>query len=553
MNELEQTEIWQVEVGGTVYDAPFNELPAWIAEGSLLPADKVRKGNLRWIEAQRVPKLVPFFNAKANGTIDTLLVNTTTVNQPPAVEQPAAPATFENTPTPAAQAAVNPFTLPAASAAVGQGGSVTHDPNVCRVHKDAPSFYVCMGCEGRFCKGCPSSYGGSVRICPECGQLCKPIAEAAAAAQNARFRSDAAAEGFSFGDLGNAFRHPFNFMFSLVVGGAIFAVLTIGQSASLMGGIAMAAASLICLVLANALTFAVLSHTVDAFAQGNLDSDFMPSFEDFSILESVLKPFFLSIGTYLVSFGPFLLTMAVALYMVMGAIGKQNDAIMSDLEKIPGTNYYAGRETAEQSAEVRKVIGNIGNEHAERIDEMNSAATGGESEVIDQDAKEQEELWAMAQQSRKVQLESVIGKTEETRQKEREQMVSEFLKLAAPLFVIGVLTFLWGLFFFPAAAAVAGYTQSFAATINPTVALDLIRRMGLDYVKLLLMGLILLIASGIISGIAGFIFSPFNIPGFGNIPSTAVSAFVGFYFFTVFSCVLGYAMFKSADRLKLPR
>ena len=63
----ESTEIWQVEVNGTVYDAAFGELPEWIDGGSLLPGDKVRKGNLRWIEARRVPSLLPFFNAKEKG------------------------------------------------------------------------------------------------------------------------------------------------------------------------------------------------------------------------------------------------------------------------------------------------------------------------------------------------------------------------------------------------------------------------------------------------------------------------------------------------------
>src|SRR5688572_20351360 len=67
MSSPNPNEIWQVEVGGQVYEAAFRELGDWIGEGSLHPDDKVRKGNLRWIEAKRVPNLVPFFNAKAQG------------------------------------------------------------------------------------------------------------------------------------------------------------------------------------------------------------------------------------------------------------------------------------------------------------------------------------------------------------------------------------------------------------------------------------------------------------------------------------------------------
>src|SRR5688500_5168308 len=70
-------EIWQVEVGGQVYEAAFAELGDWIGEGSLLPQDKVRKGNLRWTEARHVPTLVPFFNAKERGLPMPVLFSTT--------------------------------------------------------------------------------------------------------------------------------------------------------------------------------------------------------------------------------------------------------------------------------------------------------------------------------------------------------------------------------------------------------------------------------------------------------------------------------------------
>src|SRR5215207_5250585 len=76
MSTESSQEIWQVKVGGQVYEAPFGELSDWINEGSLLPGDKVRKRNLRWIEARRVPTLVPFFNAKEQGLPLPIVVNT---------------------------------------------------------------------------------------------------------------------------------------------------------------------------------------------------------------------------------------------------------------------------------------------------------------------------------------------------------------------------------------------------------------------------------------------------------------------------------------------
>ena len=112
---------------------------------------------------------------------------------------------------------------------------------------------------------------------------------------------------------------------------------------------------------------------------------------------------------------------------------------------------------------------------------------------------------------------------------------------------------LWGVFYFPAALAVAGYTRSFAATLNPLVGLDTIRHLGLDYVKILLMGLALGVASGFVSGVLAVVFVAFDMPGVGNIPAKAVGSLFGFYLSVVFSCVIAFALYKAADRLKLAR
>ena len=71
------TEIWHTEVNGEVYETTFEVLTEWIADGSLLPQDRVRRGNLRWIEAQKVPVLHRFFNAKELGVSLPPVVTTT--------------------------------------------------------------------------------------------------------------------------------------------------------------------------------------------------------------------------------------------------------------------------------------------------------------------------------------------------------------------------------------------------------------------------------------------------------------------------------------------
>ena len=122
MNTEETQELWQVESGGTVFDTTFPEMTTWIVEGSLLRIDRVRKGNLRWIEAGKVPSLVAVFNSKDDG-------------------EPLPPPVITLT-------KLGPSSLP--------GKSPSNPPNftsaqnvesnterVCSIHADAPAAFVC--------------------------------------------------------------------------------------------------------------------------------------------------------------------------------------------------------------------------------------------------------------------------------------------------------------------------------------------------------------------------------------------------------------------------
>lgn len=562
MSEQIQTEIWQVEVAGKIYEAPFTELSEWIGEGSLQPEDKVRRGNLRWIEARRVPALIPFFNAKAAGRTPSVVVSTSSTAQ--ASEEVAAHQIHRNEPALTAvveTASVSPDPRPAI-----QTGSA--DPTVCSRHRDAPATYVCGGCNRSYCKACPNSYGGTVKICPDCGQLCDQIDSAPSSDRKTHATSAGMDQPFGMTDFAYAIAFPFGFRASLIMGGVMYMFFTLGQSAWGIGGIMLSAASLICLMFANTLTFGVLANTIDNFTRGQLAADFMPSFDEFSIWDDVVHPFFLSIAAYLVSFGPFFATAIIGVYLVLSAVSSHVESIQADLQRIPGTPYYAGREPDVQSEEVRRVLEERVQRRADELDRVSRNAESGTQPItsepentfggiaptnIDQDTLDQEELWRSVQDARREQIEAITGKTPEEEQIEFQAMVSGFLKLAAPLVVIGAIAFLWGAFFFPAACAVAGYTRSFMATINPLVGLDTIRRLGLDYIKVLLMGLVIVIAASFVSGLFAAVFSPFAMPGIGNLPAKAFAALFGFYFSVVFSCILGLMLFKASGRLKLPR
>jgi len=64
--------------------------------------------------------------------------------------------------------------------------------------------------------------------------------------------------------------------------------------------------------------------------------------------------------------------------------------------------------------------------------------------------------------------------------------------------------------------------------------------------ELLILGVF--IAVGMVLSI---IFSAFDMAGVGNLPAMAVQSMFWFYLVIVFACVLGFAMFKAGDRLKL--
>lgn len=560
MSESNSTEIWQIDVNGQIYEAPFDEMAQWIAEGSLLRGDKVRKGSLRWIEAGRVPTLITFFNAKESGN-PILPVVSTTVEEP---QTSAFHSPVENFPTnapsdfpaptqsfssePAYQASHN-FTPPPPVVEPQAGG-------VCVMHPDAPASYLCETCGSSLCKACPNSYGGSVKICPFCGAMCKNL-EALQQTRQQEARYEAAlGEGFGISDFGRALAYPFKFKASLIIGAIMFALFSYGQAASAMGSMMLAGASLFCVMGANMLTFGILANTVDNFSQGKIGLNFMPDFDGFSIWEDVVHPFFMSIAVYLVSFG-------VCAALVIGLIWYSVNSITSAssaLEQKSVSTVMPGSQGDLNSAKQVPQIDKL----REQLNKNNQYADGqmpDEEEIIlgqsPSGAQDTEATVMQAQQmidqQRKAQAESVIGKAPDEERAMYGEMFSSFVKNAGILIVLIALAFLWGLFYFPAACAVAGYTRSFTATLNPAVGLDTIRRLGVSYVKILLMGLLIVIMTAIIGGIFHAVFSPFDMPKVGNLPARILESFVSFYFAIVFACVIGFAMFKNSDKLKLFR
>lgn len=573
MSMEEQQENWQIESGGQIFDTNFAELTALIDRGELFRMDRVRKGNLRWIEAGKVPALLAVFNAK-DGDEPSKPVITLTKLGPTSVP---------------GQQTSNRVNAKATTVSE----PVNAEP-VCSMHDDVPAIYQCGTCFSNFCKTCPKSYGGTVKICPYCGAMCESLEKVEAARTQAVTHTAAMSSGFGFEDLISALAYPFKFKTSLILGAAMYAFFSIGTGAMGFGGIFMMGAALGSYLLANTLTFGVLANTIENFAQGKIGENFMPSFDDFSPWDDVINPFFLSIGVWLSSFGPLILLFVVSFFFVSNAIthemnGLQDDAARTVVPEMP----YAAK-AAQQSQAVRELINKSNEAQKKRIEQMqreaeepyemqlppdeprsiapeaeeynrklnapavsqnnvaqNSPAGETNPPIEDTEAAVMRANEAITQM-RQAQLEAAVGKSPETKAKEQSALISQLLGYGLLFLLLGGICLLWGLFYFPAACAVAGYTQSFAATVNPAVGFDTIKRLGMDYVKILLMGLVIVVMSAIIGGVISLILSPFDMPGVGNVPARVVTSLFGFYFSIVFSCVLGFAMYKAGDRLKLP-
>jgi len=99
------------------------------------------------------------------------------------------------------------------------------------------------------------------------------------------------------------------------------------------------------------------------------------------------------------------------------------------------------------------------------------------------------------------------------------------------------------------ALLVAGWTESLKSVLNPLVGLDTIRHMGSTYFKAFLMYLSVQAAAVVFYLGVGALTAPFDLPLVGNLPGTFLGGVVTFYTSLVVACLLGLALFKSADRL----
>lgn len=374
--------------------------------------------------------------------------------------------------------------------------------SVCRNHPDAPPEYVCRQCGAVFCKVCPNFVSGKVPVCTSCGDLCHEYRAVTEKTARVQLQSS----GFGMEDFVRAIRYPFEHKFALVTGALIYGLLML---AGFRGGL-----------IAWMILFGCVSHVISQVAWGRLNRSFMPDFSSFSFWDDLIVPVFLGLGIMIVSWGPLFVLVLALMFGVLSGGGVEASSLA-------GNNEVA-------------------------------ASTGPTEDDLavltdpDADPKKLEEANRKLQELRPGAQMAIEAEKSKEEANNPAGMASDLLPYLGAGASIGLLFLLfigWGIFYYPMALTVAGYTQSIGSVLNPLVGIDTIRRMRSTYFKAFAMVIVIQIVAFIVGVVVSIITSPLTLPFMGNMVGNFIDATFTFYFYLVIACVLGLSLFKCADRL----
>lgn len=506
-----ETEIWQVSTPDGVFQADLRTLKQWVAEGVVLPTDRVRKGSLNWIDAGRAPVLRRVFSGEEQVEVIEPPAHAGDAGAPP-------PQTGPDLGLPGDEAAPAGFTSDAAAASAG--AYAPHAPanaewaeplltgapalsSSCHFHPLQAATLVCRTCSFTFCRACPNRVGtSSVLLCALCGGFCDPLE--ILTERLALYERQG--EGFGLSDLQQALAYPFRHLASLLGGALLYGFLLLAGARGQL--------------LATALVFGCISLVVRRVGYGDLGRDFLPDFSEFSFWDDVVVPCALGVGVTVVTLGPTLLLVGALLF------GWLNGPESPSRLALPGGG-----------VEQQKAEEDEGVTH----EDMGTLIDGGTAE---EEAALEKKINSMRPGAR------MAGQLEETGQNDATfGVASELLKRPGLILALGLVALGWAAFYHPMALLVAGWTESLKSVLNPLVGLDTMRHMGLVYFKAWGMYAGVQFVAFLLAWVVGLVTAPFNMPLVGNLPGTFLGGVVTFYTSLVIACLLGLALFKSADRL----
>ena len=487
-----QPETWRVSTIEGVFEADLETLRQWILEGCVQPTDKVTKGNLNWIEAGKAPMLrAAFAGERVPISIPAPAIVEDHFEAPPA----SAPVNYvQDVPYTSEYGATDqvPNTF------ADDAGS----PEVCHNHPQIATKYVCWSCVKGFCEECSNFVTGSkIPLCAICGDLCKVYAVERSKVQREQFQDS----GFGFDDFARALRYPLQHKVALCFGAGVYGLMLL---AGFRGRI-----------VASVMMFGCVSHVISNVAWGRLHKSFMPDFSEFSVWDDIAVPVSLGIGITIVTWGP---AIVLILALIFGVVSSG----FSPAETLQPSAATNSEQLNEDDLNVLLDPNADPTKQAEASKKLNQLRPGADIAREAERSKEQ-----------------LSDPTADLK------MLFGYFKAPLLLVLLLLAAIGWGIFYYPMALAVAGYTQSFGSVVNPLVGLDTIKRMGITYFKAFGLVLLVQIVGGIIGIIVAIILSPFALPFVGNLPAMFVDGSLTFYFNLVIACVLGLSLFKCADRL----
>jgi hypothetical protein len=490
------TEKWQANLNGKIFETDLDILISWVSEGRVTAEDKVKKGNLNWIAAGRVPALRGHFQAGGKLAGDPSAVKRELAPQPGSAPQSTLQATGEEKPR-----------------SVHDGGEAT-SPD-CRRHPQIPAEYICRVCQAMFCAQCPEFVGSSrIPTCPLCGDLCLRLSDQPKALDQPA-PAIPSESNFGCNSLGNALRYPFKFPTALIVAACVYGFLQLGSIIGMRSG-------LMAVMLANGLLFGCLAQVVKQIAWGRFESSFLGGFDSFSIWDNAIRPTLFGFGILLVTFGPFLLLLVA---LMSGWLGNASDVPLT-----PARLESQAQQQGLTSDELKALINSENPEKdAEVMRKLNKLRPANQAQDM------------------------VNEKTPQSSYETLLPVAGQFLT-GAPGWLLGLflLVLLWAIAYYPMALIVAGYSEDFGSLLNPMVGLDTIRRMGEVYLRVFLM---YLVVQGLGFGLAllsSMATRFMTLPLMGNLPGRILNGIVTFYSSLAVAYLLGLALHDRAAELNIP-
>lgn len=494
---MNKNEVYQYKILDRVYFANYEELEQKIQNGNVLRLDLVKVGKNAWTEAEKIPIFSTIFEETEQKLRISEGIDFANIFTNFQVKECKQQIVFED-----------------------------EVPNgkVCAIHPGKKPHFICTVCENLFCKDCPANDENGQKICLYCGGTCDLYdkrlwqihtvknanqyeIEEAIKKPHSQNRQEVYTK-LKFKDFINALIQPFSFPLSFLTAGILFSVLVFGLIVTVFRSGWMLLLTLPIITIILILQFGVLSKSFENCSQFNRKKwkCNIPHLTRFAVWEEFVTPFWSGLSAGLLSF---------SLFIVLGTIA----AIFA---------WFSFSNSLE----------NIKTEMIRKNNQVNSVLKPGNLDSSEA-KKLNEDFNKMLDKMRFKQMESVFGKNHLADNDELQKLVKSVMRLTIWLQMPICFAFILGILFFPAVCLSVGERRSLKIKKRFVSSIKMMRTIGFDYMKILFLCIVLTICSLFSTYFLGVMMKNLQLPTVDVITSILASSFLIFYFWLVFSNILG--------------